>query len=92
MNELHSMLIHGRTRSSMPRGAKGSLALNKPEKIVIHSDSNTTYILLILFAQKPMEDHRGQKLPTRGLVELKDSSNAEVNKVFKCKSLQSSLT
>ena len=39
-----------------------------------------------------MEDHRGQKHPTKGLVELKDSSNVEVNIVFKCKSLQSSLT
>ena len=36
------VLIQGQTRFGMPRGAKMSLALNKPKVVARHSNLNTT--------------------------------------------------
>jgi hypothetical protein len=35
-------IIEGQTNFGMPRGAKVSLALNVPQKVALHSISNTT--------------------------------------------------
>jgi hypothetical protein len=42
MKNILYQLMEGRTHISIPRGAKMSLALNKPKEVGLHSNLNTT--------------------------------------------------